>query len=434
MLEPIASMPNDGRSPSTQGMDRPRPPRSRRRLIGVAVFGALALVLGGTAIARLGPSLPRAERSAIVTATVVRGDMRRDLRAPGTLVPETLRLVTARSEATVVRVCVEPGTTVTEETVLVELENPELQAAAADTEIALRSAESEAKYKSLSAMGDALDREVALAGLDAQIAQGKFKLESDDRLAAEGMISGRQRALSELEVEALVRRRPLEQQRIALAQRRASAVQSVEQAKLEQLRATLEMHRSKLKALEVRAGASGVLRELTVEVGQRVSPDTTVAKVIDPSRLKAVARVPESLARDLAVGQAVAVDVSTEPTPGKVARIDPAVQNGTVGVDIAFDERLPKGTRPDLSVMATIEIERLPNVRNVRRPTTGRDHAETSVFKLSADGQRAERVQVRFGAASVHDLAIEHGLSEGDVIIVSDTSSWERFDQLRIVD
>ncbi len=416
-------------------MDIQRPERARqrrtRRLIAASVaVSALALITLG--VSRLRPAAPGVERATVWIDTVKRGEMLRQVRGLGTLVPEDIRWIPAATEGRVERIVLQPGSEVTPESVILELSNAELDLQALDAESQLRAAE--ARYTELRVRLESqrLDQEAAAARVRAEYQQAKMRADTDAELARQGLVADLTLKMSQVTAEDLSRRNAIEGERLAISGESVKAQLAVQQAEVEQRRALAQLRRSQVRALRLKAGLAGVLQQVPVEVGQRVTPGTNLARVAQPGKLKAVVRVPETQARDIQLGQKASVDTRNGVVAAHVMRVDPAVQNGTVTVDLALEGVLPKGARPDLSVDGTIELERLTSVLYVGRPAQGQPDSLVGLFRLGAEGRDAERVSVKLGRASVNTIEIVQGLKEGDQVILSDTSPWDAFDRLRL--
>jgi HlyD family secretion protein len=416
-------------------VDIPRPSqagRRRKRAIVYAAIGLAAVALVTVLLARLRPAAPMVQRSAVWIDTVRRGPMLRQVRGLGTLVPEEVRWIPAETTGRVERIEVRPGTTVTPDTVLLVLSNPELEVEALDAAGQLRAAEAETVDLKVRLESQRLDQEAAAATVQAEEKQARLQADADSTLASQGLVSDINQKISQARAEELATRLGLEKRRLEISDEAVKAQLAVQETKVTQLRAMAELKRRMVDRLRVRAGIAGVLQQLPVEVGQQVAPGATLAKVSDPGRLKAELRIPETQARDVQLGQAASVDTRNGIATGTVSRIDPAVENGTVKVDVAFSGPLPRGARPDLSVDGTITLEDLADVLQVGRPATGQDHATVGLFRLQPGGGGAERVQVHLGRSSVSVIEILDGLKEGDQVILSDTSAWDAFDRIRL--
>jgi len=416
-------------------MDIARPSRARERRIRRIIYGAAGLVaiaLITLGLSRLKPAAPSVERGTVWIDTVKRGPMLRQVRGLGTLVPEDIRWIPATTEGRVERIVLKPGTTVKPDSVIIELSNPQLELQALEAESQLRAAEAQHTELKVRLESQRLDQAAAAARVQAEYHQAKMRADTDSELAEQGLIADLTVKLSKVTAEELANRNQIEQKRLDIAGEAVEAQLAVQRAQVEQARALARLRRSQVAALRVRPGMSGVLQLVPVEVGQQVAPGTNLARVAEPGHLKAVIRVAETQAKDVQLGQLASIDTRNGVVEGKVARIDPAAQNGTVTVDVALEGELPKGARPDLSVDGTIELERLDDVIYVGRPAQGQSDSMIGLFKLEEDGVGANRVKVKLGRSSVNTIEIVEGLQPGDQVILSDTSAWDAFDRIRL--
>ncbi len=405
--------------------------RRRRRAIYAIVAGVCILVVT-LGVSRLKPAAPTVERSTIWVDTVKRGPLLRQVRALGSLVPTNIRWISASTEGRVDKILLLPGTRVSVDTVLVELANPQLEQETLDAEYKLRAAEAQARNMEAQLRSQALAQKAQAAEVQADYNQAKAQAETDRELFDYGIVSKLALNVSESKAEGLKTRNDVEWQRLDSAQNVIDSQMAEEQATIAQARALYELKRKQLEALRVRAGTDGVLQELPLQPGQLVTPGTTLAKIVQPDQLKAELKVPETQAKDIELGQPASIDTRNGIIPGHVVRIDPAVQNGTVTVDVTLDGALPAGARPDLSVDGAIDLERLANVLYVGRPTSGQENSTISVFRLEPDGNSAVRVPVRLGRASVNAIEIREGLRAGDQIILSDMSRWDDYQRIQL--
>lgn len=404
--------------------------KRRRLLIGAGLVALAATITLG--LSRLEPAAPTVERSTVWIDTVKRGSMLRQVRGPGTLVPEQIRWIPAASEGTVERILVKPGSAVTASTALLQLSNPELEVAVLEAASLVTAAEAETTNIERQLQSQILTLQAEAASVKSSYSQAKLQAEANEAMAKDGLIANLTLKLSQVTAEELANRTEIETQRVEMGRQAAQAQLAVQKARLDQLRAAHRLKRSQLDALMVRAGIDGVLQQLPVEVGQRVTPGTTLAKIAEPSRLMAEVRIAETQVRDVQLGQTVSIDTRNGLVAGHVIRIDPAVQNGTVTVDVALDGPLPKGARPDLSVDGTIELERLDHVLYVGRPAFGQEQSAVGIFRLEAGGAGARRVTVKLGRSSVSTVEIVEGLGEGDQVILSDMSAQDGVDRVRL--
>jgi HlyD family secretion protein len=414
-------------------MDIPRKQtnrRLRRILLGVVVAGIIGVISVG--VSRLKPAAPTVERATVWIDTVKRGPMLRQVRGLGTLVPEEIRWIPAVTDGRVERRLVQPGAVVRADTVLIELSNPVVQQAALEAEMQMKAAEAELTNLRVQLESQVLTQRAAAATVQADYHQARLQAESNEELAKDHLISDLLVKLSKVRADELATRHEIEQKRLQISSESVKAQLAVQQARVDQTRALSELRRSQVDSLRVRAGVSGVLQQVQVEVGQQVAPGTNLARVADPSRLKAEVRIAETQAKDVQIGQVASIDTRNGIIPGRVVRIDPAVQNGTVTVDVTLEGELPKGARPDLSVDGTIELERLDDVLYVGRPAFGQERSAVGLFKLVDGSQDAVRIQVRLGRSSVNTIEILDGLRVGDQVILSDMSQWDAVDRVRL--
>ena len=401
-------------------------------MILLVVLGVITVSLITVGVARLKPAAPSVERATILTDTVKRGLMLRQVRGLGTLVPEEIRIIAASTEGRVERILVQPGAEVTAGTVLIELSNPELQQSSMDAEYQVRAAEADYNNLRVKLESDRMSQQAATATVRAEYQQAKLQADTDEALAKDGLIPPLNLKLSKVKAEELANRYAIEQKRLEGTAKSAQAQLAAQQARVAQLQALLQLKRSQVQTLRVVAGTNGVLQQMQVEVGQQVTPGTILARVAEPQNLKAELKIAETQAKDIQLGQQASIDTRNGIIPGRVVRIDPSVQGGTVTVDVALEGALPQGARPDLSVDGTIELERLNNVLYVSRPAFGQAQSTVGMFKLEEGGQSAVRVQVKLGRSSVSTIEVLEGLQEGDQVILSDTSQWDAFNRIRL--
>jgi RND family efflux transporter MFP subunit len=384
-------------------------------------------------VVRLKPAVPSVERSAIWTDTVKRGPLVRQVRGPGTLVPreDRIRLIPAETEATVVRIRVLPGAKVTPDTVVMDLVDPTLTQQLLDAQLTLKGAEADYQNTRAKVESDLMTQRAGAATVGADQQQAALQAQTDKSLYDLGVISGLTYSASKGKSDELKERDDLEKQRLKLNQATITTQLAVSQAKVEQAKAMLALKQKQLDALSVKAGIDGVLVDLPHQVGEHVAPGITLAKVVQPDQLKASLKIAETQARDIQIGQPAEIDTHNGVIPGKVQRIDPAVQNGTVTVDVELLGALPQGARPDLSVDGTIDLDRMADVVYVGRPALGNENSTISLFRLSADGTTAVKVPVKVGRASVNSIQVLEGLQPGDTVVLSDMSRWDANDRLR---
>ena len=414
---------------------RPELKRKKRRRQILWLSAALVVLIGVTwKISRLKPAAPSVERGTVWTDTVKRGPMLRQVRGLGTLVPsqEAVRQIPAETDATVVRIRLLPGSQVKADTVLLEMSNPQVEQAAVDAQLQLKAAT--AQYQSLRGRldSDLMNQKAGAATVGADYSQAQRQAQTDKELYELGVISGLAYKQSKGKADELTTRNDLEGQRMTVAERAILSQLGEQQAKIDQMRTLAELKQKQLDALKVRAGIDGVLVDLPMQVGQHVLPGAMLAKIVQPEHLMAELKVAETQARDVQIGEPAAVDTHNGVIAGTVMRVDPAVQNGTVTVDVKLAGELPKGARPDLSVDGTIDLERMADVLYVGRPAFGQENSTISLFKLDADGKGAARVAVKVGRASVNSIQLLEGLHDGDTVILSDMSRWDNVDRIRL--
>ncbi|HVR30537.1 MAG TPA: HlyD family efflux transporter periplasmic adaptor subunit [Thermoanaerobaculia bacterium] len=404
----------------------------RRRRIVYGVIGAAVLALVTLGLYRLEPAAPTVDRATVWLDTVKRGEMLRQVRGPGTLVPEEIRRIALSTEGVVERRLVLPGATVEADTVILELSNSELEQETQDAELALRAAE--ADYSDLAVRLDSqlLNDRAEAARIESEYRQALLQAEADEKLLREGLIPDITQKLSRLRADELANRNQIEAQRLEIAAQSNTKQLASRQARLEQTGALYELRKRQLEGLKVRPGIAGVLQDVPVEIGERVPAGRVLAVVAQPDHLKAELRIAETQARDVAVGQKASIDTRNGLIAGVVSRIDPAVREGTVLVDVALEGALPRGARPDLSVDGTLEIERLTDVLYVGRPAYGQANSTITLFRLERESSTAIRVPVELGRSSVSTIEIVRGLEEGDQVVLSDISQFEDYDRVRL--
>jgi HlyD family secretion protein len=416
-------------------MDIPRPENKRRKQIRrVVIGGGIVVLLGGVTLglSRLEPAAPSVTRASVWVDTVREGEMLRQVRGPGTLVPREIRWVAAQTDGRVERILVRPGAVVEPDTILVELSNPDLMQQTEEARYALEAAEAEFTETELRLRSQQLDQRASQAVARAEYESARLQAEAEKILAAEGIVSTLQHRRSELLAEQLHIRLEIETDRFEQFSSSMQAQIASQRARLEQVRNQLQRRQEQVASLQVRAGIGGVLQQVPVEEGQRVTLGANIARVARPDELQAELRIAETQARDVQIGQRVAVDTRNGIVEGRVVRVDPAVQAGTVQVDVELTGELPRGARPDLSVDGTIELERLEHVVFTGRPAYGQPNSTVGLFRLTEGGRGAVRVPVELGRSSVNAIEIVQGLQPGDQVILSDTSSWDNYDRIRL--
>lgn len=415
-------------------MDISRPDllqKKRRKRLLYAVISGVTVLVTTIVIARLKPAAPSVDRNLVWIDTVKRGSMVRQVRGIGTLVPEEIRWIAARTQGRVDRIILRPGAAVTPDSVILVLANPTVQQAALDAESELRSAEAEFITFKVQLERGVLDAESGLATAKSAFETNRLQAEVNEDLFKDGLVSALELRRSKVAAEDATSRYEIEKKRYAFTQDSLAPQLAVKQAAVDRASAQAKLRRDDADALNVRASMNGVLQELPVEVGAQVQPGANVARVVDPTHLKAEVRIAETQARDIQIEQPASIDTRNGVIAGRVARIDPSVQNGTVTVDIRLEGELPKGARPALSVDGTIELERLENIIYVGRPASGQERSSVKLFKLS-DDVHAQRIPVQLGRSSVNTIEIIGGLQPGDRVILSDMSQWDSAERIKL--
>lgn len=416
-------------------MDIPRPSQAKAKLrkrIAIAVLIAAALGAITFFLARLGPAAPEVDRNLVWVDTVKRGPMIRQVRGLGTLVPEEIRWIAARTSARVDRIVLRPGAEVTPDSVILELTNPDVEQAAIAAESQLEAATAELNNLRIELESGLLAMESTLASAKSDFETSKLQAEVNQELFDEGLVSALELKQAKVAAEEAAVRYEIEKKRFAFTKESIDPRLSVKRAEVNRLGAQARLRREEFDALKVRAGVHGVLQVLPPEVGAQVQPGTNLARVADPARLKAEVRIAETQAKDIQIGQDATIDTRNGVVAGRVARIDPAVQNGTVTVDVTITGELPRGARPDLSVDGVIELDRLADVLFVGRPAFGQEQTTVGIYRLNVDGDLAERIQVKLGRASVNTIEILAGLNPGDRVILSDMTPWSESERVRL--
>ena len=416
-------------------MDIARPELKRKRRLLRIIYVAASLVvvaLVTVGLSRLKAAAPTVDKNTVWTDTVKRGPMLREVRGLGTLVPETIRVIPAATDGRVEQRLLLPGTPVKADTVILELSNSELQQSVLDAGFQLKGAEAE--YNNLKAQLDnqLMEQRSKAAGMRSEFHQAQLQQDANEQLYKQGLTSEIIWKTSQVKAEELAKQNEIAEKQVDTFAHSIEAQLAVQQAKVDGQRALYGLKQHQLDQLHVRSGIDGVLQELAVEVGQQVAPGTILARVAQPAQLKAQLKIAETQANDIAIGQKALIDTHNGAIPGHVTRIDPSVQNGTVTVDAALDGTLPPGSRPDLSIEGTIEIERLADVLSTGRPVHGEADSTVGLFKLADAGSEAVRVQVKLGRTSVNRVEILQGVAAGDQVILSDMSAWDSFDRVRL--
>lgn len=405
--------------------------KRKRRVVVGSVIGAI-VVLATVGLARLKPAAPTVERATVWIGKVERGEMLRQVRGSGTLVPAEVRLVPADTSGRVERRVLEPGASVAADSVILVLSNPTVEQEAAEAESDLRIARAGLENLRAQLESQTMTLRSEVARIDSEAEQARLQAEAYQELAKDGLVSSVELKLAQARAGSLATRAGIEKERLQVFARSTAAQAAAQEAAVEQRQAMARLRQRLLDSLQVRAGLAGVLQEVAVEIGQQVTPGMNLARVAEPTHLMARLRVPATQARDVATGLPVAVDTRNGIVPGKVSRIDPAVREGTVTVDVSLEGELPRGARPDMNVDGTIEIERLPEVVHVGRPAFGQEQETVGLFRLEKDGTHASRVKVKLGRSSVNTIEVLEGLAPGDEVVLSDTSRWDDVDRIKL--
>jgi HlyD family secretion protein len=418
-------------------MDVPRGKEvARRRTVRrvAIILGAIAVVGGTTvALARLKPAAPSVEMSGLWPGTVKRGPMERQVRGLGALKPEQIYWINAAVDSRVVQIVRRAGIdAIKANDVIMVLSNPDLELEAEKAEWVVKQDEANLANLKVKLESDKLDQRASLAELESQYTQAKLTADRDLELTRLSLKSDLESRLSVNQANQFQNRVGLQKQRLDIADQSIKAQIDAQEVVVQSSKAAYDLKRRQVDQLTIRAGVNGVLQEVDVEVGQRVPAGTVLAKVADPSKLKAVLQIPETQMKDVRIGLDASVDTRNGVVPGRVIRIDPAAQNGTVGVDVALLGGLPQGARPELSVDGTIQIERLANVVYIDRPVSGEPDATIGLFKLDPDGKGASRVTVKLGRASVNTIEVRDGLKLNDRVILSDMSQYDSYPRIRL--
>ncbi len=406
-----------------------RSKKIKRLLYLMLLFVAVSAVTLG--LSRMKPAAPGVDRATVWIDTVKRGEMLREVRGLGTLVPENVRWIPATTDGIIEEIKTRPGDTVIASTVILVLSNPDVLQRATDSELQLKGVEADLANLRATLRSQILNQQSQQSAVESQYNQAQLDFEANQELVKDGLISDLLLKKSRLIAQELAARNEMEKKKVEVNSESAEAQLAAQQARVDQFRAVYELRRKQVQELNVRAGAAGVVQQVPVEAGQRMAPGTILAKVAQPGRLKAELQIPETQAKDVAVGQVAAIDTRNGIIPGLVIRIDPAAVNGTVKVDVQLTGEYPKGARPDLSVDGTIQIERLPNVLYIGRPAYGQGDSTVGMFKLMPNGE-ASRSQAKLGRSSVNTIEIVDGLREGDQAILSDMSAWDAYDRVRL--
>jgi HlyD family secretion protein len=418
-------------------MDVARPAAVKRNkkikqavIVAIVLIGATAVTYG---LSRMSPAAPTVDGATVWPDTVKRGEMLRQVRGLGTLVPEQIRFVTALSDGVIEEVKVRAGDDVRPDTVILVMSNPDVRQRAMDAELAVKGSEADLANLRATLQAQILNQQVNQATIEANLIREKPQFDADSELFKEGLTSELNLKRSKARVDELTAQLEMEKKRVANNERSAAAQIEASQARLDQQRTLYQQRLRQVEELNVRAGTIGQVQQVPqgIESGTRVAPGTTLARIAQPGRLKAELQIAETQVKDIVVGQLASIDTRNGIIPGQVTRIDPASINGTVKVDVQLNGELPRGARPDLSVDGTIEVERLTDVMYMGRPAYGQAESTITVFKVTPTGE-ALRTQVLLGRSSVNTIEVKDGLQVGDMVILSDMSAWDSFDRIRV--
>ena len=405
--------------------------KKKRRQILLGALAVIAIAGATSGVSQLRPAAPGVERATVWVDTVKRGPLTRQVRGSGTLVPENIRWIVATTSGRVERLLLRPGAQVTPTTVILEMSNPDLQQQVMEAQLAYQSAQAALENRRATLQTDLLTQESALATAESNLNQASLTLNANEALYEDKLISALQLKQSQGNAAEMKNRLNIAQKQLEISKAGLKSQLAPQEADVNQRKAAYELRLRQLDDLKVKAGMTGVLQVLPVEVGASVAANAQIARVADPTVLKAELRIAETQTKDIRIGQVAEVDTRNGTVPGKVTRIDPASNNGTVGVDVSLEGALPPGARPDLSVDGTVRLEKLDNVIYVGRPAFGQEESTITLFKLDANGE-AHRTKVVLGRSSTSQIEIREGLKEGDQVILSDMSSYDQVDRVKL--
>ena len=410
------------------------PEVKRKKKIRRIIYGGvalLAIVLITVGVSRLRPAAPSVDRATVWVDTVKRGPMIRQVRGSGILTPENIRWIPATTSGRVEKLVLRPGAQVTPTSVILQMSNPDLQQQVMDAQLGFKSAEAAYENKKADLQSQLLNQEAGVTTLQSQSNQASTTLAANEELYKEKLISELQLKQFRANDQDLKNQLSVGRQRLEISKAGMKSQLAPQEAEVNQRKAALDLRLRQLDDLKVKAGMTGVLQVLPVEVGQQVAAGANVARVADPTVLKAELRIAETQTKDIKIGQEAEVDTRNGVVAGKVSRIDPASSNGTVGVDVTLQGALPPGARPDLSVDGTVRLQKLDDVIFVGRPAFGQEESTITLFKLQPDGE-AHRTKVVLGRSSVNTIEIREGLQPGDQVVLSDMSAYDQFDRVRL--
>ncbi|PNS08849.1 efflux RND transporter periplasmic adaptor subunit [Solilutibacter silvestris] len=407
-------------------------PSKLRRPRSLIVAVLVAIVLMAVGFWGLGKASPSIQRSELWIDTAVKGDMKREIRASGVLVPKDIRWIVANVPSRVERIVVEPGATVTEDTTVLVLTNPEIQTSLERAQAALSGAESEVLATRASMKSQVLDQEAIRVGAESDWKSAAIQAAAYKRAYEGGAIPGIELKKIEITEQQNRQKADLQAQRVVAAKENMNAQLNAAIARRDQAAGALQIVKQQIESLQVKAGINGILQQIDVEPGQQVEIGAKLARVAKPDALIARVQVPEILAKDLALNLPATIDLRVASVPGKVSRIDPAVRNGSVAVDIVFDGEPPSAARPDLAVEGRILLGNLRNVVSIEKPSLAAPLTTSTLFVLRQGDHIARRARVSYGVASSDRIEIRSGVNAGDQVVLSDTSRWKDEDSLQI--
>jgi HlyD family secretion protein len=415
-------------------VDIARPSQAKKKRVKRILYAAAAvIVIGGISlgVSKLKPAAPTVDRAVVWIDSVKRGPMLRQVRGSGTLVPEDIRWIPSQTQGRVERIILRPGAQVTAESVILEMSNPDLENAVRDAELSFKSSQAAYTNRKAQLQSDLLQQQATVANIETQYKQADLDLKANEELYKEKLISlltlEQKRGLA----SDLKNRLEVENKRLAITQEGTQSQLAPQEADVNSKKAQWELQQRRLGDLKVKAGMSGTLTAVPVERGQQVGPGVNLARVANPSNLKAELRIAETQTKDIRIGQYAEVDTRNGIVKGHVSRMDPSSTGGTVGVDVIMDGPLPAGSRPDLSVDGTIQLEKLDNIVFVGRPAFGQENSTVTIFKVQPNGE-AIATKVKLGRASVNTIEILEGLNPGDQVILSDMSQYDSFDRVQL--
>lgn len=415
-------------------VDIARPSQAKKKRIRrILYISAAVVVVAGISlgVSRLKPAAPSVDRAVVWIDTVKRGDFTRQVRGSGVLTPEDIRWIPAQTKGRVQDIVLRPGAAVKPDTVILLLDDPDVKQAVRDAELAYQAAKAAYDNKKADLQSALLAQEAATATIASQSKQADLDLEANESLFKDNLVPELTVKQKRSIADDLKNRLAAEQNRLKITQQGMTSQLAPQEADVNQKKAAWDLRRQELENLKVKAGMTGTLTVIAVERGAQVAPGTNLARVADPTKLKAELRIAETQTKDIHIGQYAEVDTRNGVVKGHVIRMDPSSTGGTVGVDVGMDGELPPGSRPDLSVDGTIQLEKLVNVVYVGRPAFGQENSTVTIFKVGANGE-AHATKVKLGVASVSTIQVLDGLQPGDQVILSDMSQYDAFDRVQL--